>query len=186
MRESRVPDTFPGPGVFNGCGWRCSLSRRAEAAKGVASNQTPEFAFFAASRELVHRFSIAGTLTGGDHRSCFAPPGRLHPRARIFPGIPVHRPRPLRGGGFEEERCEYPTCGRGNPRSLPPWRYPHGPLLGRSRRRTGYGSSRAIPIPALHPGRGGGGGRAGWGTEKSAMGGGDEGQIWPVSLESLH
>ncbi len=36
-------------------------------------------------QDVVHRFSITGTLAGGDHRSCFAPPGSLHPRARIFP-----------------------------------------------------------------------------------------------------
>jgi hypothetical protein len=36
----------------------------------------------------------------------FASPGT------VFPGIPVHRPHPLRGGGFEEERMS----------THPPWR----------------------------------------------------------------
>ena len=211
----------------------------------------------------MHRFSITGTLTGGDHRSCFAPSGGLHPRARIFPGIPTYHP-PSGGGGFEEERT--------GTRSPPRWRYPHGPAHGGDpgeepgpgslssspreisaiaapgiRLSTGYRHDCPRPRGDIHHGplhgeipgenrarlstgyrkhcprpREGAGeeaeGRAGWGLpERStgtpcgdagerhmsihrrearagwggnggerSVGGRDEGQIWPVHLESMH
>ncbi len=136
----------------------------------------------------MQRLSITGTLNGGDHRSCFARPGSLHPRARLFPGIPTHCPRPRGGGegarsaGGEELLGDILPGERGSPSPVPA---PRGDIptvhsRGRSRRRTRRGSS-----PDISPGTAPAPTRVG-GRRGALRGGWDEGQAWSVSLESMH
>ena len=138
---------------------------------------------------------------------------------------PMHCPRPPRGGrglwggtpgyppaGRLERNLWVPACGEGEcplPGPLPPWRYPHGPLHGGSRRETSSGAvlpclsfrETGVDTASWHgfpPGiathcprpREGAGeeraARAGWGGRRGALcEGGDEGPIGSVHLESM-